>query len=394
MTLLLGILLAFSVFLLIVLVHEFGHFFTARKTGMKVEEFGIGIPPKVGTLFRDKTGTEYTFNLFPMGGFVKIFWEDPTDANAKKSGAFMSKPWWARALVLVAWVAMNFLLAWGLFSLLFVVHAKPISLYPLSDGPTHSYFLPSFDEALTNGTLSFSGIEFEPLTWSIAELSWIKKGDVLVSLNGKEFSTPKAVIDEIRGSQKLDLMLLRAGKKLNLTVIPKDGKIGAYLNYHNLQIVEPKGASERNFSDALVLWARETYSTSVLTLKAFSTLLHGILFPKNPEEHESAKEMLSGPIGIGATFVDIVKIGAGWKILVFIIAILSVNLWVLNILPFPALDGGRIVTTTLYSLVVRFFGKSEQIFLTAEKYFHAIWFLLLLMLMLYVAGLDISRIFF
>jgi regulator of sigma E protease len=73
MTILLGILLAFAVFLLIVLVHEFGHFFTARKTGMKVEEFGIGIPPKIATFFRDKTGTNYTFNLFPMGGFVKIF---------------------------------------------------------------------------------------------------------------------------------------------------------------------------------------------------------------------------------------------------------------------------------------------------------------------------------
>jgi regulator of sigma E protease len=103
--------------------------------------------------------------------------------------------------------------------------------------------------------------------------------------------------------------------------------------------------------------------------------------------------MLSGPIGVGATFVDIVKIWAGWKILVFIIAILSVNLGVLNILPFPALDGWRIVTTTLYSLVVRFFGKSEKLFLTAEKYFHGMWFLLLLILMLYVAGLDISRLF-
>lgn len=84
MTIFLGILLTFVVFLIVVLIHELGHFATARWTGMKVEEFGFGIPPRVARIFRDKKGTDYTFNLLPIGGFVRILGEDPTGEDALK----------------------------------------------------------------------------------------------------------------------------------------------------------------------------------------------------------------------------------------------------------------------------------------------------------------------
>lgn len=82
MSILLGLLLTFAVFLVVVLVHEFGHFMTARLFGMKVLEFGFGIPPKIKKLFTDKQGTDFTLNWLPIGGFVRIFGEDPRSPDA------------------------------------------------------------------------------------------------------------------------------------------------------------------------------------------------------------------------------------------------------------------------------------------------------------------------
>jgi regulator of sigma E protease len=114
--------------------------------------------------------------------------------------------------------------------------------------------------------------------------------------------------------------------------------------------------------------------------------------PAVPEEREQAKEMLSWPIGAGKLFVWLVEVNAPITIILIVIALLSINLWVLNLLPFPALDGGRIVTTTLYS-VFSFFPRSQARFLQFEKLLHAAWFILLLILMIYVAWLDIGRFF-
>src|SRR5947207_3662750 len=112
-----SILIFIIILLVLVLVHEAGHFFTAKKFGIRVDEFGFGFPPK---LFGVKKGeTEYTFNLLPLGGFVKIFGENPDDENINgpdRHRSFINKPKWQQALVLLAGVFANFLLAWLLFS--------------------------------------------------------------------------------------------------------------------------------------------------------------------------------------------------------------------------------------------------------------------------------------
>src|SRR3989344_6257920 len=112
-----NILVFIVILLVLVLVHEFGHFFVAKRFGIRVDEFGFGFPPK---LWGKKFGeTEYTINLLPLGGFVKIFGENPDEENTNgpdRARSFVHKPKWQQALVLVAGVFMNFLLAWGLFS--------------------------------------------------------------------------------------------------------------------------------------------------------------------------------------------------------------------------------------------------------------------------------------
>lgn len=151
MDIFLGLVLTIVVFLLVVLVHEFGHFIVARKVGMKVDEFGFGIPPKVKTLYRDTQGTEYTFNLLPIGGFVRIHGEDAILPDLRDPQGFISKKWYQRFFVLVAGVAMNFLLAWIIFSGLFFAGTSPVTVIPFESGKTHSFFLPSLEEAIDSG---------------------------------------------------------------------------------------------------------------------------------------------------------------------------------------------------------------------------------------------------
>lgn len=146
MTILLGILLTFLVFFIVVMIHEWGHFITARMVGMKVLEFGFGIPPKIKKIFTDKKGTEFTLNALPFGGFVRIDGEDFSKPSAFQDGAFMSKSLPKRLLVLVAGVVMNLVLAWVIFVGLFAFGVKPLTIIPMDIGRTNSYFLPSFAE--------------------------------------------------------------------------------------------------------------------------------------------------------------------------------------------------------------------------------------------------------
>lgn len=131
MTILLGIFLTFLVFFVVVMIHEWGHFITARLTGMKVLEFGLGIPPKIKKVFTDKKGTDFTINALPIGGFVRIDGEDMTKPSAFADGAFMSKKLPARLLVLSAGVIMNIVLAWVIFTGLFMTGVRPLSPLPL-----------------------------------------------------------------------------------------------------------------------------------------------------------------------------------------------------------------------------------------------------------------------
>lgn len=391
MSIILGILLTFIVFLIVVLIHEFGHFYTARLTGMKVEEFGFGIPPRLKTLFRDKKWTEYTFNALPIGWFVRIMWEDSHSPDKDKPGAFMTKKWYQRALVLVAWVSMNFLLAWVIFAVLFMTGARPVTIAPFSDKPTGSFFIPSFSEARDMNFITYSWVVFTPLTGSIAYQAGIREGDILESINWKTVNTREAIIEIIRENQPMDIFVKRDWQSVPITVTPEKWKVGMYINYDWLVVHEDFSRKE-SLPRALMLAGQETYASSILTLNFLGEILTKLISPKAPGDRDEAKSLLSGPIGVGSTFVSMVDAHVPFATLLLVIALLSINLWVVNLLPFPALDGWRLVTTTVSSLL-SYFPRASRWFNYFERLFHMIWFIFLLFVMLYVAWLDISKFF-
>jgi regulator of sigma E protease len=162
-----AILIFIIILLVLVLVHESGHFFVAKKFGIRVDEFGFGFPPK---LFGRKYGeTEYTLNLLPLGGFVKIYGENPDEENttgADASRSFVNKPKWQQALVLFAGIFANFLLAWLLFSIGFM------SGLPTSVGSEPTGY------KLSNVNLVVMSVSPK----SPAQLAGLKTGDKIISI--------------------------------------------------------------------------------------------------------------------------------------------------------------------------------------------------------------------
>jgi regulator of sigma E protease len=210
-------------------------------------------------------------------------------------------------------------------------------------------------------------------------------------MNGQQDITLDTISENLKKNKEVSLIVSNSWATRNITLIPKDGKVGMMMRYEWLSL-NKEFQKKLPLGESIVLWIKETYNGSVMTLVFLSDMLHGLIAPTTPEEREDAKNMLSWPIGVGHTFVALVENKAGVQVICIIIALLSINLWVINLLPFPALDGGRFITTTLYSFLW-LFGKWKTLFLKIEKYFHAIGFILLLILMLYVAGIDISRFF-
>ncbi len=391
MTIFLWILLTLIVFTAIVFIHEMGHFLTARYTKMKVEEFGIGIPPKAKTLGRDKKWTEYTLNWLPIWGFVRIKWEDPGSEEAEDKDSFSSKKWWARSLVLIAWVTMNFILAIVILFWFFITGTSPISPNILLENDHGSYFLPSFENGIKNGYIEHKGITLTPLSWSVASNAGILSGDILESVNGQKITDMDILRETISKWGTLTLVVSGTGGMRSLSITPDNGKIGTYLGYKDLKL-NPEYSTKRNFSSSITWAFYETYALSRITLDVLGMTVRKLISPATPTERKEATEMLSGPIGIGSGFVDIIEFGVTWKIIFSIVALLSINLGILNILPFPALDGGRLVSTTIRSIIGLFYHKTK-VLNQIEYFIHAFGMILLLFVSLLVAILDVFKLF-
>lgn len=187
---------------------------------------------------------------------------------------------------------MNFLLAFAIFTGLFWVGTSPITVMPLSDTPTHSFFLPSFSEAEAIGYISHSGILLSPLTGSVAEKAGIQVGDILVSIDGKVFDTSESVVKEVQKGKTMNLTLSRSGAIVTISLTPENGKVGMYIGYNEFNL-------DKNFIvqkagwDGVVAGAKETYYSSVFTLDFLGKVLKNLFAPATPADREEAKSMLS-----------------------------------------------------------------------------------------------------
>lgn len=342
----------------LVFVHELGHFSVARKFGVKVDEFGFGFPPRIFGIKRGET--LYSINWIPLGGFVKIKGESGEAKDQLDS--FSAQPAWKRIMVLAAGVMMNFLLAYVLYTV------------------GHLIGLPQqiTDKEAATLSLRDSHVVIASIApKSAAEQAGIQPGDWVIQLDGQAMTTVDGTQSYIAAHNQntIDFTVDRQGEIKKFQIQPtiiegsKEPMVGVGLT--RTAIV--------NYSFFAALWQGLVTTVSVMLsiLAAFWLLISSLVTTGG------AGADLSGPIGVAVITGQVVKLG--WSYVLSFAAILSINLGIVNILPFPALDGGRI----LFVIIEKIKGKpmNERV----EQIAHTVGFSLLIALMVFVTYQDIVR---
>jgi regulator of sigma E protease len=378
-----SIIIFFIILLVLVLVHEAGHFFTAKSFGIRVDEFGFGFPPKI---FSWKYGeTEYSINLLPLGGFVKIFGESVDEANFVEIGSLdkdataekielarrnmANKPRWQQALVLVAGICANFLLAWILFSVGFM------SGLPTSVGSEIS------GQELSNVSLVVTSVK----GMSPAEKAGLKIGDKIVSVQvGENYTTyvsPDTVISVVIDSEgkEIDIGYTR-GKNTEINIAkvipvvdPVDGKEKIGISMDQI------GTAKLPIFQAFWQGMRLSWSMTKGTVVGLYTLV------KEGIQGQGSFDSVTGPVGMVGIVGDAYKFG--FVYLMSFAALISINLAIINLLPFPALDGGRL----LFLLIEKI--KGSRINPKVANATNAIGFYILIFLMLIITYHDVVKLF-
>lgn len=311
------IILALFVLSVLVLVHEFGHYIAARLMGVWVEEFGIGLPPRAKG---KKIGeTIYSINWLPLGGFVRLHGESGDAKITDPKRAFVNKSKLARVFIALAGIAMNFIFAWVCFTLMFTATGIPKGV---------------------------SVVDIEP--GSPAESAGVMAGDTISAFNGKEIVGTEEFLLGIRSArgEQITLTLVRDGEQITAPILVRSeiaegqGFTGIAYDPQPKEIIRPSllaGLVEYPYYGA-----RETVKWTNFTVQALGDLFSQIGAGQVPQG-------LAGPFGVTLTIAEVIRYGLA-AILSFT-AIISVNLALINIIPFPPLDGSRVVLLGVEAIV-------------------------------------------
>jgi regulator of sigma E protease len=286
---------------------------------------------------------------------------------------------------------MNFLLASIIFSVLFFIWLKPIWVNTQIPTNLELKLIPTYKQAIESGLLiKEKWIILEPLKWSIAQKSWLKPWDILLKVNNTIVNDPKKVIKIVSSNKnkEINFEILRNNKKINIKlIVSKDWKIWSYL-WENIS-VNKNFEYKYSLLDSIKYWFLETYNQSLLTIKWLWILGKKIFSPKIPQERTQALNQMSWPIWI----VDFISNSlSNWFIFLMIItAIISINLWVFNLLPIPALDGWRFIFIVINWIILKIFWR-KFLNQNIENLIHISFFILLIVLSIFIWYNDVNKI--
>lgn len=354
-----------AVIVALIVVHELGHFIAAKLSGMRVDEFGLGYPPRALTIA--KVGeTEYTLNWLPFGGFVKIFGED----GGQGSRAFATRPRILQAIVLVAGIAMNMLFAYVLITGALITGVPRA----LSDAELLQ---------ATHAELAVANV----LSGSPAALAGLLPGDSILAaedghyaFSGADPATFTKFVSDGNGNTTITLSVRHAdGKIVQLFARPVAGVIASDPTRSALGVeVATIGIVPLSVGAAIIEGATLTWGATVATAQGLGHFFYGVF------TLSADLSQVAGPVGIAGAVGSASAQGLGD--LFSIMAIISINLAIINLIPIPALDGGRLLFVIVESIIRR--PINPRIAQTVN----AIGFILLILLMVVVTAHDIFKI--
>lgn len=346
---------------LLIFVHELGHFLAAKRSGIKVEEFAFGFPPR---LFAIKRGeTEYAINWLPFGGYVRMLGENDDDPTAEKKNhrSYAYQTPWVRTKVVVAGVLMNMILAWLLITLGFWIGMPPV----VTSGT-------DIPRANVTTSVIIAGI----MDGSAAQKMGLRLGDEIVTINDQTITSQDQVAAMTSGlkGQVVALKIVRNGVDQTVT-----GTLNTETPPLGVQLADDSTVK-------LPFWWAPIYAVWE-TLKAIGAIFVGVIgFFKTLIGQFKVPEEAAGPVGIFSITRTVLDMGFG-AVLNFM-AVLSINLGVVNILPVPALDGGRL----LFIILEKLNKGKKLISARIENAAHAVGFVLLIILIFAITYHDILRL--
>lgn len=364
---LISILVVLAILVVLVVIHEFGHFVVARRAHVRVHEFGIGFPPRARILGRDKE-TVYTLNWLPLGGFVRLEGEEGESDDPR---AFVNSPLRTRLLILFAGVGMNFLLAFVIFMLI-AWFSDPTWTARVGLVQPGS---PAAAAGIKAGTQIGTDANGNP--------TYDESGDLIVAVDGQRFT-----VFDSDGPQISTYLHAHAGQTVTVTLRHADGTestvtatlrppeqasngaLGVSLVFENT------GSVTHDPLTAVSLGFHRTIDASTLILRTLGDLVTNVNSISNPP--------VSGPIGI-VTTVNTVRTELPPVYLFWLIGLLSANLAVVNVLPLPPLDGGRIFMSILQKVT------GNRVNPGMERAFYLAGFLFLMTFLVWISYFDIQR---
>lgn len=361
MTMLISALAFIFLLTLLIIIHELGHFAVARFFGVEVEEFGFGLPPRAKALFRNGR-TLFTLNWVPFGGFVRLKGENQTDVGKRaEQGSFAGASFHARMLILCGGVAMNFLLAFMLLTVGFSVGRWV---------PYHYSSQEQFDEAVRTGELTSEKGVFvqEVMAGGSAARSGLQKNSAILAVNNVPVAVPEDVIRMQKRTSNVQYSLMEPGSLTVRTVDVAlvDGKAGIALVETRIQ------ANRRSLPRALLLSVRETAFMTVQTIYGIAHLIRSLTTRFN------IPEGITGIVGIyGLTYASVQE---GFMTYLRLVTLLSLSLAILNILPLPALDGGRLLFVLVEMVIRRPLNQRFELLTNAIGFFVLIGLILIITL--------------
>ncbi len=330
------------VFGVLVFIHEFGHFMTARLCGVTVKEFAIGMGPTIFSWHSKKYGTKYGLRLLPIGGFVSMLGEDE---ESSEEGAFCNQKLWKRMMIVITGPLMNLILGFLLMTILV-----------FSQGTLASTTIAKFDDQ------------------AISQQK-LQVGDEILKVDGARVHTGDEMVYEImnQGYEPIDILVRRNGEKILVEDVefPTMSDSGAtFGNYDFIPYAE-----QRTLSNLL----KHAFFRSVSNVKMVYDSLLGLLTGR------FGMEAVSGPVGVAEVVGDAAKSGA--RSLLYIVTVLSVNLGVFNLIPFPALDGGRFLFLAIEGI------RKKPIDRNVEASINFVGIVILFAFMIFVTVKDVFKLF-
>jgi len=365
----LGFLFTFS---LIIIVHEFGHFISAKKSGVKVLEFAFGFPPRLWSKVRGDT--RYSINLIPMGGFVKLHGQDGSEEDKDDPTSYASKPAYIKVIILLSGVLLNFVLAWFILFGGYLFGMQPL--------------LPSMAEhegVRNNLKVVISSVE----KGTPAEKVGIKENDILLSVDGKKINNSSVIIaylqektDKANGEGVSVNAVVESGGKTQektVTTYKSKQKVGEKeVDINRIGVVlENQGNISAPLFVAMRASLQEVVDIMYQTLKGVFSLFENLLFKLEVSDD------VTGPVGLVVITSSFAQMG--FPTLIQFAAILSIAVGIFNILPIPGLDGGHTLVVLIESAFKKKFSNKTKNIL------QFVGFGTLILLMVVVTFKDIFR---